>query len=597
MKAKNRFISTLASLLIAGTILIPKGFAQDTSFTFQGMLNTTGGPASGNFDFTFQLYTVPTGGVGLEPVVTNLDVGVTNGLFLVPLQFSPTNFTGAAYWVAISVRTNGSGPFAALSPRQPITPVPYALFAPTATVAASAGSVLAGGIIGKVTASQVATNIVTNGASGVNFSGTFSGDGSGLTNLPLSFINVVAAGVTNDGVTDVTVPLQKLLNKGGSFYFPAGRYLAQELRLTNNTTLLGNGCNGSVLVYANNASNTNIFVRCGLNTNISVSGLGFEGGDYSYIGSRTYVTGEGVQDFADPSYFNIWNPMGLRHALQFNTEGGGKISDLFIHGFSGIGLLPVSVTGVGGAQTLKTVVTGINAYGNFCGVFASGSLGQSLIVGTNVYLPNWITNYVPGGQDPEFMIYSGLNLFSNTVGLAASAGDNTIVNSILDGNFFGEIHSGGFNANHGAINSVLYTHNIGAALFMGSCTPGEEIINCQFRDNQYGTITLNNIEGVTIDYCTFSPLCISNILTCSGGLNFFRHNTYGGKWSSGTFVTDGHLVYFGNNSYDTAGDNDGQPFTLLESGNTSGLTFTNAAGTPFSIQVNPATNGFIFSAP
>jgi hypothetical protein len=147
-------------------------------------------------------------------------------------------------------------------PRQTISPAPYAIFAESVSVA---------NIVGTLPESQLPQDVVTNDASDVSLSGIFTGDGSGLTNLSVPVVNVLTAGVTNSGVTDVTAPLQALLNKGGCFYFPPGRYLSQELVLTNNTTLLGSGSLGSVLVYANNGSNTNVFVRCMLNTNISDS--------------------------------------------------------------------------------------------------------------------------------------------------------------------------------------------------------------------------------------------------------------------------------------------------------------------------------------
>ncbi len=512
---------------------------------------------------------------------------MTNGLFNVTLDFG-ANFPGAARWLAIGVRTNGGDAFTSLEPLLPITSAPYAITAGTAsnalTASALAGNVSSGSLAGNY------TNAVTLNNSSNSFSGTFSGDGSGLTNTPHAYLNVLTAGVTNDGVTDVTVPLQNLLNKGGAFYFPAGRYLAQELTLTNNTTLLGSG---AALVYANRPSNNNIFVRCMLNSNISILDLELDGGDYSNPLFRTFTTYAGTQNFSVPDLYNFWNPMGLRHGLQFNCDAGGSISGINICGFSGIGLLPVADPSVNASASTKTVVKGVNCCSNFTGFFSSGWTGFSLIVGTNTYIPNWITNYVPGATVPEFMFYSGLNLFENTVGLCASAGNCTFANSIIDANLFGQLDTYGYNDHHGVISSTLYAHNYNTALYIGGCVNGEQIINCQFRDN-VATIFLKDSQGVAIDYCALSPVIISNTYTHGTGQNFFRNNTYAGRWANQTMITDGHLIYFGNHSYDTAGDTDGQPLTLLESGNTSGITFTNSAGAGFQIQVNPATNGFNF---
>ena len=62
--------------------------AQGTAFTYQGQLSASGSPANGNYDFTFALFnnsSTNTGQVG--STLTNLDVGVTNGLFIVTLDF------------------------------------------------------------------------------------------------------------------------------------------------------------------------------------------------------------------------------------------------------------------------------------------------------------------------------------------------------------------------------------------------------------------------------------------------------------------------------------------------------------------------------
>jgi len=72
-------------------------------------------------------------------------VGVSNGLFTVTLDFGGGVFTGQARWLEIAVRTNGSGAFTALQPRQELMPAPYALYATNAgaaAYAAMAGSAL-----------------------------------------------------------------------------------------------------------------------------------------------------------------------------------------------------------------------------------------------------------------------------------------------------------------------------------------------------------------------------------------------------------------------------------------------------------------------
>ena len=141
MKTKN-LTGLLAALLLAG--ICETAFAQGTTaITYQGRLNAATGPASGSFDMTFAVYDANVAGNFIAGPVTNTAVAVSNGLFTVALDFGAGIFTGTNYWVELGVRTNGGGGFATLVPRQPLTPTPYALYAPQASnalYAAQAGS-------------------------------------------------------------------------------------------------------------------------------------------------------------------------------------------------------------------------------------------------------------------------------------------------------------------------------------------------------------------------------------------------------------------------------------------------------------------------
>jgi hypothetical protein len=187
MKTKLRSPLTVLALLALFTLNseLSTARAQGTAFTYQGELNDSGSPANGNYDFTFALFNSSTNSGQAGNTMTNLDMGVTNGLFTVTLDFGEV-FTGANYWLAIGVRTNGNANFASLSPLQAITPAPYAIFAPNAGSAASANSVSATNITGAIPLAQLAAAVVTNTETGLTLSGTFSGNGAGLTNLTLT---------------------------------------------------------------------------------------------------------------------------------------------------------------------------------------------------------------------------------------------------------------------------------------------------------------------------------------------------------------------------------------------------------------------------
>ncbi len=102
--------------------------AAQTAFTYQGRLNDANGPANGDFDFAFALYADSENDSPVAGPVTNGAV-VTNGLFTTSVDFGPGAFNGSSNWLSIAVRANGATTFSALSPRQPLTPTPLALFA------------------------------------------------------------------------------------------------------------------------------------------------------------------------------------------------------------------------------------------------------------------------------------------------------------------------------------------------------------------------------------------------------------------------------------------------------------------------------------
>ena len=178
------FAAALFAWFAVLVLAAPAARAQGTAFSYEGQLATTNGPAGGVYDFTFTLYGANTGGAAVAGPVTNNATGVTNGLFTATIDFGPGVFNGADYWLEIGVRTNGGAVFTTLAPRQPLLPVPYAIFAGSA--ASLSGTLPASQISGTVPLTQIPAGVITNGETGVNFNGTFSGNGLGLTNVPVN---------------------------------------------------------------------------------------------------------------------------------------------------------------------------------------------------------------------------------------------------------------------------------------------------------------------------------------------------------------------------------------------------------------------------
>jgi hypothetical protein len=131
---KPRITSLLFAALL-GITVAADARAQSATFTYQGRLVTNGVPASGTYDLRFSIRATASGANPLGNPVTLSSVGITNGLFTVPLQFDPAVFSGEERWLAIEVRPSGTGAFTSLSPLQPITSAPYAVTALNALTA------------------------------------------------------------------------------------------------------------------------------------------------------------------------------------------------------------------------------------------------------------------------------------------------------------------------------------------------------------------------------------------------------------------------------------------------------------------------------
>ncbi len=130
-----------------------------TTFTYQARLASGDQAASGLFDFCFSLFDSASGGGLLGGPLTNPAVSVAGGLFTTTLDFGAGAFTGDARWLEIAVRTNGSGAYHTLAPRQPLTPAPYALWTPRA------GSVADGAITSAALADHAVTGVkIADGA-------------------------------------------------------------------------------------------------------------------------------------------------------------------------------------------------------------------------------------------------------------------------------------------------------------------------------------------------------------------------------------------------------------------------------------------------
>ena len=166
----------LVLVLLAG---VHQAAAQGTAFMYQGRLNANGGPASGSYDLAFRLFATNITGTAIAGPVTNSATAVTNGLFTVTIDFGPGVFTGGSNWLEIAVSTNAANTFTTLAPRQQLTPVPYAIFAGTAS-----------NVSGTVSSAQLPASPTL---SGTVTAAAFTGNGANVTNVNATALNGLTA--------------------------------------------------------------------------------------------------------------------------------------------------------------------------------------------------------------------------------------------------------------------------------------------------------------------------------------------------------------------------------------------------------------------
>lgn len=121
-------LGTGAGVVFAQTLI-------DATFTYQGQLKLDGTAVTNDCTFEFSLWDDPTAGSQIGTTQYIYDHPVVDGLFSVFLnaagEFGAAPFDGQARWLEITV-TVGEGSPVTLSPRQPVTSTPYAVYGQTA---------------------------------------------------------------------------------------------------------------------------------------------------------------------------------------------------------------------------------------------------------------------------------------------------------------------------------------------------------------------------------------------------------------------------------------------------------------------------------
>ncbi len=379
----SAFVLTLA-IALAGAASSQAQTLQGTDFTYQGLLSDGGNPATGNFDFLFDLYQADAGGASLaNDAATN--VAVSGGLFTVTLDFGAA-FTGYERWLQIRVRPAGGGAYTTLAPRQLLSATPYALALrlPLAESIASASPAFS------ITNTQRAIQGIVNAPYSGSLPGfpiavlgsTTSGNGVvGATEANFGYgVNGIASGDSSQAVRGFQTSAS---GRAGYFVVSNSANTANALEVTTNGADSGQafravhtGLGDCALFEITNASNVG---EC-------VEGRSNGAGDVV----QAVMTGAGRA-----GYFQLDNAASDATAVYVTTNGDssnaieGIASGAFSYGVRGVGL-SAGVRGEAGTSN-GAGVYGVNNASTGTGVRgdSSGSAGAGIAgycnPGTGVY--------------------------------------------------------------------------------------------------------------------------------------------------------------------------------------------------------------------
>jgi hypothetical protein len=342
---------------------------------------------------------------GNQPVSV-VTTPVNGGLFIVGLgdttlpnmmALSPTLFLQTNLQLRIWFN-NGIDGFAALSPVQNLSAAPYAANAAVAT------SVSAANITGTLAAAQLPAIVVTNGASGVNFSGTFSGNGAGVTNVSIVTLNtygsitwgnfllssspavgqepvsVTAADVDGDGKVDLISAnlrdgtITVLINNGsGGFGYSATYNVGLDPVLVTAADVNGDGLVD--LISANEFGNR-LIVLTNNGGGGFVSNATYNVGNQPFSVAAADVNGDGWVDlicanykddtltvltnnrsggFGSSAIYNVGN--GPRSVVAADFNGDGKV-DLICANYDTNTITVLTNNGSGGFSSSATSIVG-----------------------------------------------------------------------------------------------------------------------------------------------------------------------------------------------------------------------------------------------
>lgn len=460
-----------------------------TAFTYQGQIRRDGNPINGTCDFQFSLWDAASGGTQIGATETKAAVNVSNGLFTVLLDFGGAAFNGEARWLEVSVRSPaGNGSYTTLSPRQALTPAPYALALPGLYTQQNA---ISPNIIGGYRGNSVGAGVygaTIGGGGGIH--SIESGQWLDLPNTVGGSWSTVGGGAGNTARGNAAT-----VGGGGGSYLPSTQFLEPFGNLADGawTTVAGGGGNTANGVYATVGGG--VSNRAGGKGAVVAGGGGFDGegkpqgntalGDYATVSGGAANTasgfaavvggGGGILREPPPAAFLVGNVASGNWAT---VAGGSKNEAAADYATIGGGV----VNAVRGEFATVPGGQGNVAEGDYS--FAAGRYAKALHDGSFVWADSTDAEFVSTAQDQFAVRAKGGVIFE--VGSAdgmAIHGDleitgNLAVNGQVSGFPRPNFDSGWVPVEQGS--SVTITHNLGG-------NPEDYVVDMTFRDNFYGS--------------------------------------------------------------------------------------------------------------
>jgi hypothetical protein len=366
---KHTKIFQILLVLFAAVVCFgPVGLAAPvgTAFTYQGRLIDANEAADGLYDFQFKLFDAVSDGNQLWVDVNMPEVDVIDGYFTVELDFGNI-FDGNERWLLIGVRPgiqSDPNAYTVLSPRQKLTPTPYALYAKTAGISVPLS------LTGSV-ASPAAVIDANNTSSGYGVRGKHNSSG-----------NTGYLGISNAGVYGYST-------SSGVYGYSSS----------------GSGSNG---VYGYNSSSGNGVYGYNSSSGNGVYGYNSSSGNYGYLGSSSY----GVYGSSSTNYGVYGTTTGGTAVYGYNSNTGD-------YGALGYGIYLLE-SGVYGRSSSGKGVFGQSASGT--GVYGGSDSGSAVFgysyTGKGVYGWSATGIGVYGRSDTNYAGYfNGKGCFTGRLGI------------------------------------------------------------------------------------------------------------------------------------------------------------------------------------